>query len=65
VSSFAVGDIVESVENKTVLIVICSITVAFSAFSWFLVKEPEDEQTDNPVLNESDAGETGKKSPES
>ena len=55
VSSFAVGDIVESVENKTVLIVICAITVAFSAFSWFLVKEPEDEQTENPVLQDSDA----------
>lgn len=50
VSSFAVGDIVESVENKTVLLVICSITVALSAVSWYLVSEPKDEQTENPVL---------------
>ena len=50
VSSFAVGDIVEAVDNKTVLMVICSITVAFSAIAWFLVKEPKDEMTENPVL---------------
>ena len=50
VSSFAVGDIVNTVENKTVLMVICSITVAFSAIAWFLVKEPKDEMTENPVL---------------
>lgn len=50
VSSFAVGDIVNIVENKTVLIVICSITVAFSAVAWYLVREPVDEQTENPVL---------------
>jgi len=30
--------------------VICSITVAFSAIAWFLVKEPKDEMTENPVL---------------
>jgi len=52
VSSFAVGDIVESVENKTILIVICAVTVAFSAIAWFMVKEPEDDQTDNPVLKD-------------
>ena len=50
VSSFAVGDIVEAVDNKTVLLVICSVTVAFSCLAWFLVKEPEDEMTKNPVL---------------
>jgi maltose/moltooligosaccharide transporter len=50
VSSFAVGDIVNTVENKTVLLVICSVTVAFSAIAWFLVKEPKDEMTENPVL---------------
>jgi len=50
VSSFAVGDIVESVENKTVLMIICTVTVAFSAIAWYLVKEPVDEQTDNPAL---------------
>jgi len=50
VASFAVGDIVQAVENKTVLLVVCSITVALSAVSWFFIKEPVDEQTENPVL---------------
>lgn len=50
VSSFAVGDIVEAVDNKAVLLVICSLTVAFSAAAWYLVKEPKDEMTENPAL---------------
>ncbi len=50
VSSFAVGDIVEAVDNKTVLMVVCSITVAFSSLAWFMVREPKDEMTENPVL---------------
>jgi MFS-type transporter involved in bile tolerance (Atg22 family) len=54
VSSFAVGDIVESVENKTILMIICTVTVAFSAIAWFLVKEPVDEPTENPVLNDAE-----------
>lgn len=50
VSSFAVGDIVQAVDNKTVLLVICSVTVAFSSIAWFFVSEPKDELTENPVL---------------
>lgn len=50
VSSFAVGDIVGAVESKTVLILVCSLTTGFSAAAWFLVKEPKDEQTENPAL---------------
>lgn len=50
VSSFAVGDIVQAVDNKTVLLVVCTVTVAFSALAWFFVREPKDEQTENPVL---------------
>jgi maltose/moltooligosaccharide transporter len=50
VSSFAVGDIVNTVENKTVLLLICSVTVAFSAIAWFLIKEPRDEMIENPVI---------------
>lgn len=57
VSSFAVGDIVESVENKTILIVICAVTVAFSAVAWYMVKEPEDDQTENPVLKDREIDE--------
>ena len=52
VSSFAVGDIVQSVENKTILMIICAVTVAFSAVAWFMVREPKDEQTDNPALKD-------------
>jgi maltose/moltooligosaccharide transporter len=43
VSSFAVGDIVEAADNKTILMIICAFTVGFSALAWFLVKEPEDD----------------------
>ncbi len=50
VSSFAVGDLVQTFDNKTVLLVICSITVAISAICWFMVKEPKDEMTENPAL---------------
>ncbi len=50
VSSFAIGDIVSTVESKNVLMIVCSLTVAFSCIAWFLVKEPVDEQTENPVL---------------
>ncbi|MDG5765825.1 MFS transporter, partial [Balneolales bacterium ANBcel1] len=50
VSSFAVGDIVQAVDNKSILMIICSVTVAFSAAAWYLVKEPKDEMTENPAL---------------
>ncbi|MDI6401040.1 MFS transporter [Balneolaceae bacterium ANBcel3] len=50
VSSFAVGDIVQAVDNKAILLIICSVTVGFSALTWFMVKEPKDEMTENPVL---------------
>jgi len=50
VSSFAVGDIVGAVENKTMLLLVCSLTTGFSAIAWFFVREPKDEQTENPVL---------------
>lgn len=50
VASFAVGDIMQAVDNKTILLVICAVTVAMSAVSWFLVSEPKDEMTENPVL---------------
>ncbi len=43
VSSFAIGDLMQAADNKTVLMVICSATVGFSALSWYLVKEPRDE----------------------
>jgi maltose/moltooligosaccharide transporter len=50
VSSFAVGDLVQTFDDKTVLLMICSVTVAISAICWFMVKEPKDEFTENPVL---------------
>ena len=58
VSSFGVGDIVEAVDNKTVLLVICTLTVGFSSLAWFFVKEPVDEQTENPVLLDEEIDET-------
>ena len=50
VASFGVGEAVEAVDDKGLLFIICAGTVAFSSLAWFMVKEPEDEQTENPVL---------------
>jgi len=57
VSSFAVGDIVEAVDNKSYLLIVCTATVAFSALAWYLVKEPADEMTENPVLADKEIDE--------
>lgn len=52
VSSFAIGEVVEAVPQKTILLVICSVTVLASAIAWSFVKEPEDRFTENPVTGE-------------
>lgn len=52
VSSFGIGEVVQDVPDKSILLLICSVTVALSAISWFMVKEPKDELTENPVLKE-------------
>jgi maltose/moltooligosaccharide transporter len=54
VSSFAIGEIVEGVDQKTILLVICSVTVLASAIAWSFVREPVDRLTENPVLAGSD-----------
>ncbi|MFU8812951.1 MAG: MFS transporter [Balneolaceae bacterium] len=50
VSSFAIGDLMTAVDNKSILFVVCAVTVGLSAISWALVREPVDEQTENPVI---------------
>jgi hypothetical protein len=35
-------------------LIVCTATVAFSALAWYLVKEPKDEMTENPVLAEDE-----------
>ena len=50
VASFGVGEAVEAADDKGLVFIICAGTVAFSSLAWFMVKEPEDEQTENPVL---------------
>jgi len=52
VSSFAIGEVVEDVPEKTILLIICSVTVLASAIAWSFVKEPEDRFTENPVISE-------------
>lgn len=54
VSSFGIGEVVQDVPDKSILLIICSVTVALSAFSWFMVKEPRDGMTENPVLAEEE-----------
>jgi maltose/moltooligosaccharide transporter len=39
VSSFAIGEVVQDVANKSVLLIICSVTVGISALCWFLIRE--------------------------
>ncbi|MCH8495099.1 MAG: MFS transporter [Balneolales bacterium] len=42
VSSFAIGEIVEAVPEKSVLLIVCSVTVLASAIAWSFVREPKD-----------------------
>lgn len=42
VSSFAIGEIVEAVPDKSVLLIVCSVTVLASAIAWSFVREPKD-----------------------
>ena len=50
VASFGVGEVVDAADNKGIVFVICAATLAFSSLAWLLVREPVDEQTENPVL---------------
>ncbi len=60
VSSFAIAELVQGVDNKSVLLILCSVTVAMSAICWFMVREPKDEMTENPVLlDEKIEGQSG------
>lgn len=52
VSSFAIGEVVQDVEQKSILIIICSVTVGISAICWFMVREPIDEFTEHPITGE-------------
>ncbi len=54
VSSFAIGEIVEGVTQKNILLMVCAATVLASAVAWMFVKEPEDRMTENPVLIEDE-----------
>lgn len=49
VASLGVGEFINGVEDKSWIFIICAGTLAFSSIAWFLVKEPEDRNTDNPV----------------
>ncbi|MFW5687652.1 MAG: MFS transporter [Bacteroidota bacterium] len=49
VSSFAIGEVVQDVANKSVLLIICSVTVGLSALCWFLVKENRIDETTEPA----------------
>jgi len=52
VSSFAVGEVVEAIPDKSILLIICAVTVGASGLAWSFVREPEDRMTENPVLAE-------------
>lgn len=57
VSSFAIGEVVEAVPDKSILLIICAVTVGASAVAWSFVKEPEDRMTENPALVDGNGNE--------
>jgi MFS family permease len=49
VASFAIGEYLDQAQNQATLFLICGATVAISAATWYLVKEPSDIHTDAVV----------------
>lgn len=56
VSSFGMAEIVDAVENKSIIFVLLAVTAALSAILWAFVKEPRDVYTDHPVSGEEEQG---------
>ena len=54
VSSFGIGEVVNDVENKGVIFIVCTLTIAISAALWAFVKEPRDIHTLNPLFKETE-----------
>ncbi len=54
VSSFGVGELVDDLDNKGVIFIVCAVTVGISAILWSTVKEPKDIYTVNPVAEEEE-----------
>ncbi len=52
VSSFGVGEIVESAEDKGIVFIVCAVTVGISALAWTVIREPRDVFTENPIEKE-------------
>jgi maltose/moltooligosaccharide transporter len=50
VSSLGIGEWVNEAPDKSVIFIICAVTVGISALAWSMVREPLDIFTDNPVL---------------
>ncbi len=49
VASLGIGEFIGAVENKSLVFAVCAGTLAFSAVSWMLVKENEDDAVDVPM----------------
>jgi maltose/moltooligosaccharide transporter len=54
VSSLGIGEWVEAASDKSIIFIICAVTIAISAIAWSRVKEPIDRFTENPVLVQPD-----------
>lgn len=50
VASLGVGAMVSAAENKSIVFIICAITLAISAASWILVKEEKMEEAVGPTM---------------
>jgi maltose/moltooligosaccharide transporter len=56
VASLGVGELVQDIEDKSIIFIIASLTTGISAIAWALNKEPLDIHTENPVVQEEDLG---------
>lgn len=56
VSSFAIGEVVQDVANKSVLLIICAVTVGISALCWFSIREKKVSEPDTPYPGIVDKG---------
>lgn len=49
VASLGVGELISNAQDKRITFLICSLTVAFSAVAWYLVKEPAEKSAVTPA----------------
>lgn len=54
VASLGVGELVQDMEDKSIIFIVAALTTAISAIAWATIKEPVDVHVENPVVNNED-----------